>query len=175
MQDHDNESRSLTIRDLAQAKQSGRPISMVTAYDWWSGRLADSAGVDCVLVGDSLAMVIAGRETILGAEFDALLPEDAAAFEKVTLAAAFSDAQGHEAMRQAVYRPAIPDRDSGGANIGFEAEKLCDGKRNPVAAAVISLRNRPDRVDHFARGHGALYVKSPVCRAPMADLHIAGR
>lgn len=73
MQDHDNESRSLTIRDLAQAKQSGRPISMVTAYDWWSGRLADSAGVDCVLVGDSLAMVIAGRETTLSATIDQMI------------------------------------------------------------------------------------------------------
>ncbi len=73
MQDHDNESRSLTIRDLAQAKQSGRPISMVTAYDWWSARLADSAGVDCVLVGDSLAMVIAGRETTLSATIEQMI------------------------------------------------------------------------------------------------------
>ena len=73
MQDHGNESRSLTIRDLAQAKQSGRPISMVTAYDWWSGRLADSAGVDCVLVGDSLAMVIAGRETTLSATIEQMI------------------------------------------------------------------------------------------------------
>lgn len=73
MQDQDNESRSLTIRDLAQAKQSGRPISMVTAYDWWSGRLADSAGVDCVLVGDSLAMVIAGRETTLSATIEQMI------------------------------------------------------------------------------------------------------
>ena len=73
MQDHDNESRSLTIRDLAQAKQSGRPISMVTAYDRWSGRLADSAGVDCVLVGDSLAMVIAGRETTLSATIEQMI------------------------------------------------------------------------------------------------------
>ena len=73
MQDQDNESRSLTIRDLAQAKRSGRPISMVTAYDWWSGRLADSAGVDCVLVGDSLAMVIAGRETTLSATIEQMI------------------------------------------------------------------------------------------------------
>jgi len=73
MRDQDNESRSLTIRDLAQAKQSGRPISMVTAYDWWSGRLADSAGVDCVLVGDSLAMVIAGRETTLSATIEQMI------------------------------------------------------------------------------------------------------
>ncbi len=73
MQDQDNESRSLTIRDLARAKQSGRPISMVTAYDWWSGCLADSAGVDCVLVGDSLAMVIAGRETTLSATIEQMI------------------------------------------------------------------------------------------------------
>jgi len=46
---------------------------MVTAYDWWSGSLADSAGVDCVLVGDSLAMVVAGRETTLSATIEQMI------------------------------------------------------------------------------------------------------
>jgi len=60
-------SRRVTIHDLAAARAAGRPISMVTAYDWPTGRLADEAGVDCVLVGDSVAMVVAGRDSTIPA------------------------------------------------------------------------------------------------------------
>jgi 3-methyl-2-oxobutanoate hydroxymethyltransferase len=59
--------RRVTILDLAAAKRDRRPISMVTAYDFPSGRLVDSAGVDCVLVGDSVAMVVAGRDSTIPA------------------------------------------------------------------------------------------------------------
>jgi 3-methyl-2-oxobutanoate hydroxymethyltransferase len=65
--------RRVTIRDLAAAKRDRRPISMVTAYDWSSGRLVDSAGVDCVLVGDSVAMVVAGRESTLPATLEQMI------------------------------------------------------------------------------------------------------
>ena len=73
MQDQNKRPRSLTIHDLVQAKQDDRPISMVTAYDWWSGCIVDSAGVDCVLVGDSLAMVVAGKPTTLSATIEQMI------------------------------------------------------------------------------------------------------
>jgi 3-methyl-2-oxobutanoate hydroxymethyltransferase len=66
-------SRRLTIRDLAAAKEAGRPLSMVTAYDWPTARLVDAAGVDCVLVGDSVAMVVAGRPTTIAATIDQMI------------------------------------------------------------------------------------------------------
>jgi len=65
--------RRVTIRDLAAAKRDRRPISMVTAYDWSSGRLVDAAGVDCVLVGDSVAMVVAGRDSTLPATLEQMI------------------------------------------------------------------------------------------------------
>jgi 3-methyl-2-oxobutanoate hydroxymethyltransferase len=65
--------RRLTIRDLAAAKRSGRPLTMVTAYDWPTGRLADEAGVDCVLVGDSVAMVVAGRSSTIPATLEQMI------------------------------------------------------------------------------------------------------
>jgi len=43
-------ARRVTVHDVAAARAAGRPLSMVTAYDWPTGRLADAAGVDCVLV-----------------------------------------------------------------------------------------------------------------------------
>jgi 3-methyl-2-oxobutanoate hydroxymethyltransferase len=66
-------NRRVTILDLAAAKRGGRPISMVTAYDFSGGRLVDAAGVDCVLVGDSVAMVVAGRASTLPASLEQMI------------------------------------------------------------------------------------------------------
>jgi 3-methyl-2-oxobutanoate hydroxymethyltransferase len=65
--------RRVTVRDLAEARQRGRRLTMVTAYDWPTGRLADAAGIDCVLVGDSLAMVVAGRDSTLPATLEQMI------------------------------------------------------------------------------------------------------
>jgi 3-methyl-2-oxobutanoate hydroxymethyltransferase len=65
--------RQLTIRDLAAARRDRRPITMVTAYDWPTARLADAAGVDCVLVGDSVAMVVAGRASTIPATLEQMI------------------------------------------------------------------------------------------------------
>ena len=53
----------LPLPELAQLKGRGDKIVMVTAYDAPSGRLADAAGVDLILVGDSSGMVVHGRES----------------------------------------------------------------------------------------------------------------
>jgi 3-methyl-2-oxobutanoate hydroxymethyltransferase len=66
-------SRRVTVQDLAAAAEQGRRLSMVTAYDWPTGQLADAAGVDCVLVGDSLAMVVAGRDSTLPATLEQMI------------------------------------------------------------------------------------------------------
>jgi 3-methyl-2-oxobutanoate hydroxymethyltransferase len=55
----------LTLPSLAEMRNQGRKIAMVTAYDAPSGRLADAAGVDVVLVGDSAGTtVLAGASTV---------------------------------------------------------------------------------------------------------------
>lgn len=53
----------MTILDIQNMYSSGTPISMITAHDYPSGLVADRAGVDVVLVGDSLAMVALGYES----------------------------------------------------------------------------------------------------------------
>jgi 3-methyl-2-oxobutanoate hydroxymethyltransferase len=52
----------VTILDIQQAKEEKRKLTMVTAYDYPFGLLADEAGIDIVLVGDSLGMVVMGLE-----------------------------------------------------------------------------------------------------------------
>lgn len=52
----------VSVLDVQQAKKEGRKLVMMTAYDYPFGRMADEAGVDIVLVGDSLGMVVMGLE-----------------------------------------------------------------------------------------------------------------
>jgi 3-methyl-2-oxobutanoate hydroxymethyltransferase len=54
------ERKPLTLPRLAEMKAAGEPIVMVTAYDYPSARVAEEAGVDLVLVGDTAAMVVLG-------------------------------------------------------------------------------------------------------------------
>jgi 3-methyl-2-oxobutanoate hydroxymethyltransferase len=60
----------LPLPELDQLKQRGEKIAMVTAYDAPSGRLADEAGVDIILVGDSAAMVVLGYDSTVPASMD---------------------------------------------------------------------------------------------------------
>ena len=63
----------LPITELAGLKARRQPIVMVTAYDSPSGRLADEAGVDLVLVGDSAAMTVLGHDSTVPASMDEML------------------------------------------------------------------------------------------------------
>jgi 3-methyl-2-oxobutanoate hydroxymethyltransferase len=56
-----------TVRDFAEFKAHGRKISIVTAYDTWSARIIGRSGIDAILVGDSLSMVMYGHVTTLSA------------------------------------------------------------------------------------------------------------
>lgn len=59
------DDKKITIHDIKQAKKDHRKIVMVTAYDYPFGLIADEAGVDIVLVGDSLGMVVMGLENTM--------------------------------------------------------------------------------------------------------------
>jgi len=63
----------VTVPALVEMKRQGKPISALTAYDYSSSRLADEAGIDLLLVGDSLAMVVLGHENTLAITVDEML------------------------------------------------------------------------------------------------------
>jgi 3-methyl-2-oxobutanoate hydroxymethyltransferase len=60
------QAQKLTARAIRERGRAGLPIAMVTAYDFTMARLLDEAGVDILLVGDSLGMTIQGRTNTLG-------------------------------------------------------------------------------------------------------------
>jgi 3-methyl-2-oxobutanoate hydroxymethyltransferase len=63
----------LPLTDLADMKRRHERIVMVTAYDFPSGRLADAAGIEIVLVGDSAAMTVLGHDSTVPATMDEMI------------------------------------------------------------------------------------------------------
>jgi len=66
-------AKRVTVPSVAAAPSRGERLVVVTAYDYPQGRTADAAGVDVVLVGDSLAMVVLGHADTLSVTMDEML------------------------------------------------------------------------------------------------------
>jgi len=64
---------SVTVRSLSAMKRRGQRITMLTAYDYPTAQLLDSAGIDCLLVGDSLGMVVQGHKTTIPVTLDQMI------------------------------------------------------------------------------------------------------
>lgn len=64
---------AFTINDFLKKKKDGRKITMVTAYDYPFARIVDEAGIDAILVGDSLGMVVQGLENTLPVTMDEMI------------------------------------------------------------------------------------------------------
>jgi 3-methyl-2-oxobutanoate hydroxymethyltransferase len=81
----------VTMPALAEMKRQGKPISALTAYDYPTSRLADEAGIDLILVGDSLAMVVLGHENTLAITVDEMLHHTRAVRRAVRRAVVVAD------------------------------------------------------------------------------------
>lgn len=73
-----DKARPVTTATIRSLKQAQRPIVMITAYDFPSGRLADEAGADMILVGDSLGMTVLGFDSTLPVTLEQMLHHTAA-------------------------------------------------------------------------------------------------
>lgn len=56
--------------DMISARAEGRRITMVTCYDYWTARIVHATPIDCILVGDSAAMVMHGHDTTIPADVE---------------------------------------------------------------------------------------------------------
>jgi 3-methyl-2-oxobutanoate hydroxymethyltransferase len=65
--------KKLTAASLRQKKENGQPITMLTAYDYPTALAEDEAGIDAILVGDSLAMVVLGYQNTLPVTMEDML------------------------------------------------------------------------------------------------------
>ncbi len=65
--------KPITVPDFLAAKQSGKKISMLTAYDYTWAKIVDQASIDAILVGDTLGMVVQGHGTTLPVTLDEMI------------------------------------------------------------------------------------------------------
>ena len=77
---------AITVSRVARWKQEQRPIAVLTAWDYLSAQIVDQAGVDIVLVGDSLAMTVLGYDTTVPLTLEEILHHAKAVRRGVTRA-----------------------------------------------------------------------------------------
>jgi 3-methyl-2-oxobutanoate hydroxymethyltransferase len=83
--------KRVRVPDLIEKKKRGERIAVLTAYDFAMAQILDSAGVDVLLVGDSLANVVLGYETTLPVTLDAMIHHTAAVSRGATRALVVAD------------------------------------------------------------------------------------
>jgi len=126
----------VTTATLAEKKSRREPITCLTAYDYATARLVDEAGIDLILVGDSLAQVVLGYDSTLPVTMDEMLHHTRAvrrAVKRAFLVADMPYASYHVGVKEAV-RNATKFVKYGGA----EAVKIEGGeKRIDIVNALV--------------------------------------
>ncbi|WP_297423854.1 3-methyl-2-oxobutanoate hydroxymethyltransferase [Clostridium sp.] len=124
-----------TVLTFKQAKEQGKKLSMLTAYDYSMAKIIDESGVNAILIGDSLGMVIKGEEDTLAVTMDEIIYHTKAVKRGTKNALIVSDMpflSYHVSIEQAVLNAGRLIKE-GGAN----AVKLEGGAK--VAAQVKAI------------------------------------
>ena len=66
-------NKKFTVSSFLEAKQKNEKITMLTSYDYSTAKIVDEAGIDSILVGDSLGMVFQGYESTLEVTVDDMI------------------------------------------------------------------------------------------------------
>ncbi len=136
----------VTIHTLAERKRTGQKITALTAVDYPTARLADEAGIDLLLVGDSLAMTVLGHENTLAVTMDEMLHHTRAVRRGTTRALLVADMPfgSYHASPEDALRNAIRFLKEAGA----EAVKL-EGGRDRADLVERLTRNEIPVVAHI--------------------------
>src|SRR5437763_4694311 len=131
------EGRPVTVPDFLAAKARGQRLTMLTAYDATMARLLDAAGVDSILVGDSLGMVVQGQPDSLAVTVDEMVYHTRLVMRGVTRSLVVSDMpfmSYHISPQQALENAGRLIKEG-----GAHAIKLEGGVRSaPSIAAVVT-------------------------------------
>jgi 3-methyl-2-oxobutanoate hydroxymethyltransferase len=146
------QARPIRIPDLADRKKRGQKITVLTAYDAAMARLLDRAGIDAILVGDSLGMVVLGYATTLPVTLDAMVHHTRAVSTGTQRALVIAD------MPFLSYQVSIPEAVRNGGRLmqegGAAAVKLEGGR------AVADVVSRLVEIGIPVMGHVGLTPQS---------------
>jgi 3-methyl-2-oxobutanoate hydroxymethyltransferase len=130
----------ITVSSLAQKKLHHEPITCLTAYDYASGRLLDEAGIDVILVGDSLGMVMLGYENTLAVTVDEMVHHTRAVRRGVKRALLIADmpfGSYHATEEEALRAATRFVKESGAEAVKIEGgEKRADLIRRVIDAEI---------------------------------------
>lgn len=131
-----SDRKKVTTLRLRQMKAEGRPITMLTAYDYATATAIDAAGIDVILVGDSLGMVVLGYENTLPVTMDEMIHHCKAVARGARWAMLVGD------MPFLSYQVSVADavRNAGRflQEAGMDAVKLEGGReRRPAVEAIV--------------------------------------
>jgi 3-methyl-2-oxobutanoate hydroxymethyltransferase len=131
----------VTVRTLRRMKEQGEKITMLTAYDLPTARAVDDAGIDIVLVGDSLGMVVLGYSTTLPVTMDEMVHHARAVARGVSRALLVVDLpfMSYQVSREDALRSAGRLMKEAGA----EAVKLEGGREVLVAVEALVAAGIP--------------------------------
>jgi 3-methyl-2-oxobutanoate hydroxymethyltransferase len=134
-------ARKVTVRTLAEKKRAHLPITALTAYDYPTARILDEAGIDIVLVGDSVAMTVLGHENTLALTMDEMLHHVRAVRRGVREAMLVVDMPygSYHVSTEDTLRNALRLVQEGGA----EAVKLEGGRRRAALVEQLTLAEIP--------------------------------
>jgi 3-methyl-2-oxobutanoate hydroxymethyltransferase len=113
----------VTFQTLQEKKQNGRPITALTAYDYATARLVDEAGIDLILVGDSLAQVVLGYDSTLPVTMDEMLHHTRAvrrAVKRAIVAADMPFGSYHVSVQEGVANAARFIKEAGAEAVKIE-------------------------------------------------------
>ncbi len=131
----------VTVPDLQHYKLEGRRIVMITAYDFSAGLIGDRAGVDAILVGDSVGMMALGYKNVLPVTLDDIIHHTCAVSAGVKKALVVADLPfgSYQAGAQDALRAAVRLLKEGGAR----SVKMEGGENIAPSVAMITASGVP--------------------------------
>lgn len=158
------ERKKVTLRTLFAKKEQGVPITMLTCYDYPTAYFMEQAGIDILLVGDSLGMTILGYDSTLPVTMDIMVPHAQAVRRGSPSALLIGD------MPYMTYQPSI---ETAIRNAGrFMAEAGCDAIKLEGGVEIADRLEAIAKVGIPAMGHLGL---TPQSVSALGGFRVQGR
>ncbi len=173
----------VTIPQLTEWKKNQRKITALTAYDFLTARALDNAGIDLVLVGDSLAMVALGHDTTLPVTVDEMLHHTRAvgrALKRALLVGDMPFMSYQSSVEQAVSNAGRFLKEAGAQAVKLEGGAQVEAQVKAIVAAGIPVMGHlgltPQSVHQFGgyKVQGKNYLDARRIKADAIKLQKAG-